>query len=247
MAIGSRAASEVTATQLTTDLAPARRGAIFSCLALMLVYPFFSLQMENAVGRLAPLIGELPARIASEGAIWAFGAVVVCIAVFGERRTLASIGFTGFSVWTVVWGMGAAVVLLALSGAASFLTYKFIRASNHTPAQIEALVRGSLAYALFLALRGGVVEEVLYRGLAIEQITALTGSRGAAALIATLIFVIAHLVHFDLVQLIPIVIASAGFAALYLWRRNIWINIVAHTLIDAIALGAVALHATSLY
>jgi membrane protease YdiL (CAAX protease family) len=34
---------------------------------------------------------------------------------------------------------------------------------------------------------------------------------------------------------------------LYLWRGNLWINIVAHVLIDAVALGVVAVHATSLY
>jgi membrane protease YdiL (CAAX protease family) len=109
------------------------------------------------------------------------------------------------------------------------------------------MIHGSLGYAFFLALRGGVVEEILYRGLAIEQLTVLTGRRWFAAVIATLFFIAIHMSRFDLVQLIPIATASTGFAVLYLWRRNLWINIVAHFLIDAVALGAVAMRATSLY
>lgn len=226
---------------------PARSWAIFICLSLMLIFPLISSHLEQAVGGLAPTIGEIPARVVSESAIWAFGGLVLGIALFGEGRTLASIGLSGPDLWTPLWGIGAAVVLLALGGVASLLTYKFGHAPNHTPAQIEALVRGSLVYALFLALRGGVIEEVLYRGLAIEQLAVLTGRRGIAAAIATLIFVAAHMIHFDVLQLIPIATVSAALAALYLWRRNLWINIIAHILIDAIALGAVALHATSLY
>jgi membrane protease YdiL (CAAX protease family) len=100
---------------------------------------------------------------------------------------------------------------------------------------------------MFLAVRGGVVEEILYRGLAIEQLAALTGRRLLAALIATSVFVAVHLVHFDLRQLIPIATVSFGLAGIYLWKHNLWINIIAHGLIDALALGAVAAHATSLY
>jgi membrane protease YdiL (CAAX protease family) len=233
--------------QLAMPVAPGNRRAIFACLALMLVFPFFSPYMEHAVGSIASVIGEIPARMVSEGVIWGYGALVLGIALFGEPRTLASIGLARPSLWVPLWAIGATIVLLALGGCASFVTYQVLQEPNHTPAQIEGLVRGSLVYALFLALRGGVIEEVLYRGLAIEQLTVLTGRRGLAAVIATLAFVAAHIAHFDLLQLIPIATVSAGFALLYIWRRDLWINIIAHTLIDGIALGAVALHATNLY
>jgi len=224
-----------------------RRGPIFLCLGLMLLFPLFSTTMEHAVGSLARIHGELPARAISEGAIWSYGAVVLAIALFGERRTLASIGLGRPGIWAPLWGIGAAIALLALGGVASFITYQVLHAPNHTPAQIEALVRGSLDYALLLAIRAGVIEEIFYRGLAIEQLTVLTGNRLLAAAVATLAFVAVHLVHFDLRQLIPIAMVSVGLATLYLWKRNLWINIIAHTLIDALALSIVAVHATKLY
>jgi membrane protease YdiL (CAAX protease family) len=213
----------------------------------MLVFPLFSSRAEAAVGWLAPQLGEIPARIVTEAAIWTFAVIVLCISLFGEPRTLASIGLRRPKLLTPLWGLLAAVGLLVLGGAASFVTYKVLHQPNNTPAQAEALVRGSFVYALCLAVRAGVIEEVFYRGLAIEQLGVLTGQRWLGAVIATSTFVLVHLVHFDVRQLIPIATVSTGLAVLYLWRRNLWINITAHALIDALALGAVALKATSLY
>jgi membrane protease YdiL (CAAX protease family) len=232
------------------DAAPAKRihrATIYVCLGLMLVFPLFSSAVELRVGSLAQSVGESCGRVLTEAAIWLFASLILVIAVVWEPRTLASIGLRRPTIWTPLFGVGAAVALIALGGVASFVTYNVLHAPNHTPAQIEQLVRGSFAYAMFLAVRGGVVEEVLYRGLAIEQLTVLTGQRSLAALIATLGFVAVHMVHFDLRQLVPIATVSFGLAGIYLWKRNLWINIFAHFLIDALALGAVAMHATSLY
>jgi membrane protease YdiL (CAAX protease family) len=227
--------------------APNRRAAIYLCLALILIFPFFASSAEHALGGLAQSIGEIPARFASEGAIWSFGFLVLGISLFGEPRTLASIGLGSFTLWTPLWGLGAAILMIVLGGLASFVTYNVLHATNHTPAQVEALVRGSLGFGLLLALRAGVIEEVLYRGLAIEQLTVLTGRRWLAALVATLAFIAVHAVHFDPRQLIPIATAAFALTGIYLWRRNLWINIIAHTLIDAVGFSAVALHATKLY
>lgn len=225
----------------------ARRGPILICLGLMLIFPVFAVRVQGATGGLAAQIGELSARILTESAIWMYAALVLGIALFVERRTLGSIGLRRPTLGTWIWGLGSALALLALSAAASFVTYRVLQQPNHAVAEIEALVRGSLVYALFLALRAGVIEEIFYRGLAIEQLTALTGNRVFAALAATLVFISIHSLRFDPRQLIPIATASFGFAGLYLWRRTLLVNIIAHFLIDAVALGAVAVRATSLY
>lgn len=226
---------------------PSRRMAIYPCLGLMLIFPLLASVAEHALDSLAQSIGEIPARFISEGAIWLFGVLILGIAVLGEPRTLASIGLRRPTRWTPLWGLGAAIVLLALGGLASFVTYNVLHAPNHTPAQIEALVRGSLGFGLLLALRAGVIEEVLYRGLAIEQLAVLTGRRWLAALVATLAFIGVHALHFDPRQLIPVATAAFTLSGIYLWRHNLWVNIIAHTLIDAVAFTVVAVHATNLY
>jgi membrane protease YdiL (CAAX protease family) len=211
------------------------------------VFPLFSVPVQGATATLAPRVGEIAARVLTEGAIWAYAALVVGIALLGERRSLASIGLRRPTFGTIGWGLGGALGLMLVAALASIVTYDVLHQPNRSPAAVEALVRGSLGYALCLAVRAGVIEEVFYRGLAIEQLSALTGRRWLAALLATLIFVASHALRFDARQIIPITVAACFLAALYLWRRNLWINIIAHTLIDAVALGAVALKATSLY
>jgi NADH:ubiquinone oxidoreductase subunit K len=51
----------------------------------------------------------------------------------------------------------------------------------------------------------------------------------------------------DAYQLIPVAAAAIGLTALCLWRRNLRTNIIAHVLIDAVALGVVALRLKDLY
>jgi membrane protease YdiL (CAAX protease family) len=231
----------------TNRTEPVRRRAIYACLGLMLIFPFFSVSVQGATADLAPRIGEMQARIVTETAIWLYAALVLGIALLGERRTLASIGLRRPTFGTLAWGLGGAVAILVLGALASFVTYNVLHQSNHTPEQIEALLRGSLVYALFLALRGGVIEELFYRGLAIEQLSALTGNRWLAAVSATIVFVLVHGLRFDLLQLIPIATASFGFMGLHLWRHNLLVNMIGHVTIDAVAFSAVALHATDLY
>lgn len=226
---------------------PSHRAWIIVCLAAMLVYPVFAATMEATTGGLAPRIGEVAARFATEGAVWLFAAVVVGVALFGEGRTPASIGLKRPTWLTPVWGVAAAVGLMVVVGLSSSLTYHLLHAPSQSAAKYEAMVRGSLVYALFIALRAGVVEEVLYRGLAIEQLTVLTGRRWLAGAIAAAIFILAHAVHVDAYQLIPVAAATAAMTGLYLWRRNLWINIIAHVLVDAVALGVVAMKITELY
>lgn len=214
---------------------------------MILVFPILSVPMQGVTTVLAQRIGEVSARVVTEGAIWFYAMLVVGISLFAERRTLASIGLRSPTFGTVLWGLGGAVALLAIGGLASFVTYTVLHHSNNSPAQIESLIHGSIVYALFLALRAGVIEELFYRGLAIEQLTSLIGSRWIAAASATLVFVLVHAFRFDPLQLIPIAATSLGFTGLYLWRRNLLVNMVAHFLIDATAFVIVAVRATSLY
>ena len=220
---------------------------LFVCLGLIAVFPIFSRSVQGSTALLAMRIGEITSRFVTEGAIWLYAALVLSIALFGERRSLASIGMRRPTFGTVGWGFGAAAALLAMGALASFITYNVLHQPNRSPADVEAVVHDSLVYALCLAVRGGVIEEIFYRGLAIEQLSALMGRRWFAALVATVFFIAVHALRFDARQLIPIATTSTGFAVLYLWRRNLWINIIAQFLIDAVALGAVAVRATSLY
>jgi len=61
------------------------------------------------------------------------------------------------------------------------------------------------------------------------------------------VFILVHMLHFDLAQLVPISMVSIILTGLYLWRRELMANIIAHTLLDGVGLVSVALqtHATA--
>ncbi|HEY5074997.1 MAG TPA: CPBP family intramembrane glutamic endopeptidase [Pyrinomonadaceae bacterium] len=223
-----------------------RRGPILICLGLIVVFPLFSVPMQASIHSLAPRIGEIAARVVAEGAIWLYGAIVLVIALRGEGRTLASIGLRKPTFGSLGFAIVGVVAMMGAGGVAAYVVYGLLHQARHMDAQAGALVNGSVFYALCLAVRAGVIEEIFFRGLAIEQLTVLTGSRWLSALLPTAYFVVIHALRFDWVQLVPIAAVSIVLAGLYLWRHDLWANILAHIAVDAVGLVAVAVQAHKL-
>jgi uncharacterized protein len=218
-----------------------RRGPILVCLALILVYPLVSVPVQASIHSLAPRIGEIDARVVTEGAIWLYAAIVLAIALFWEDRTLASIGLRKLTFASLGFAIAGAAAMVGAGALAAYLVYGLLHQPQHSDAQAAALVNGSVVYALCLAVRAGVIEEIFFRGLAIEQLTSLTGYRWLSAFLATAVFVVIHALHFDWIQLIPIAAVSIVLTGLYLWRRDLWANIIAHIIVDGAGLVALAL------
>jgi membrane protease YdiL (CAAX protease family) len=89
---------------------------------------------------------------------------------------------------------------------------------------------------LLLVLTAGVFEETLYRGYAVERLTMIWGSKWAAAAATVALFTLAHLPAVGAAHLLPVGIVSVFVTLLYLWRRDLILNMTAHATIDAIAL-----------
>jgi membrane protease YdiL (CAAX protease family) len=74
------------------------------------------------------------------------------------------------------------------------------------------------------------MEELLYRGYAIERLSMLTGTRWLAAAISIAAFGLAHIpawgTGFALAADLPFGIVMTLF---YLWRRDLLANILAHS------------------
>lgn len=83
---------------------------------------------------------------------------------------------------------------------------------------------------LFIGVTSGTVEELLYRGYAVERLAALTGRRTVGAGLATLGFALAHVpawgLSFALIGDLPFGILMTAF---YLWRRDLVANMLAHS------------------
>jgi len=90
-----------------------------------------------------------------------------------------------------------------------------------------------LGVSLLLYARAGIAEEVFYRGYAIERIEALTGSRAIAAAVPLVIFAGSHFSQGAAGIFITFVIGAIA-TAIYLWKRNLLILIIAHFMVDFI-------------
>jgi membrane protease YdiL (CAAX protease family) len=209
---------------------------------LIVLYPFIATAAEGASRTLSNSIGSVAARVATEAAVWLFGGVILAIALLWERRTFSSIGLRRPTWSSLGFGLAGALAMAGSIILGGVVVYTWLRQPEHEDAQLAAIIGGSAVYAVCLAVRGGVIEEILFRGLAIEQLTVLTGRRWLSALLATVVFVVGHALHFDWAQLVPVAAVSAVVVALYLWRKDLWANIIAHTIIDLIAVLAVAFH-----
>ncbi|MHB8530827.1 MAG: CPBP family glutamic-type intramembrane protease [Caulobacteraceae bacterium] len=179
-------------TATATPPSGSGRWPILLCLGLILAYSFYSVAVQRSAAQLAPTLGGTGARVITEGAIWLYASVVLAIALFWERQPPRGIGLRRFTLASLGFGIGGAVALFVAGQVGSFVVYTLLRQPAHSDPQVAAMVGGSVVYAIFLALRAGVIEEVLFRGLAIEQLTTLTGNRLLAAGIAVVVFIAVH-------------------------------------------------------
>ena len=205
------------------------------------------LSIATALGLLVALFGPFLAFVAARAVFgaayspsrvvcgmvfhWVNFAVLIAIVVSFERRPLASIGLLPLRWWTIPAGMLGGVAIALFSGT----LVSALRLSAETPSATYFM---SLPFWMRLALviTAGVFEETLYRGYAIERLTTLWGSKWAACLATVALFTLAHLPGADWSALLPIGIVALLVTLLYLWRRDLVLNIIAHATIDAMGL-----------
>jgi membrane protease YdiL (CAAX protease family) len=205
-----------------------RRVTILIGLTLALLVPLMSLIPGGKELMRVPGLGPSLGR---EAFLWALGAVVVLYVLIVERRPLSSIGWNRPSWRTLAYGALGAGAVFVFAGAVIIFGLPLL----HLQQNAEALKQmAALPYGLrfSIVLRAGIVEEILFRGYGIERLRELIGNKYVAGAITLAVFSLAHLSHWGLAQLV--VAGAAGFVltALYLWRRDLATNMVAHFLVD---------------
>jgi uncharacterized protein len=197
-------------------------------LFVALIVPFLTF----AAGRIVFGEEQSQARVVSGLVIhWINLAALIAIVVFGERRSLASIGLRPIRWWTIPAGLLAGVAITFLSGT-------LVTALRLSPDVQFVTYLQSLPFVtrLLLALTAGVFEETLYRGYALERLTMIWGNKWVAAVVTVALFTLAHLPVVGIAHLLPVGIVSVFVTLLYLWRRDLILNMAAHATIDAIGL-----------
>jgi uncharacterized protein len=212
------------APSASKHLSPATSVGLF----VALVVPF----LGYAVGRLIFGVAQSDARVVSGLVIhWVTLAGLIALIVFWERLPLTSIGLRPVRWWTIPAGLLAGVAITFLSGA--LVTALRFGSDAHYAAYLQSL---PFILRLALVVTAGVFEEVLYRGYAIERLTTIWHTQWAAAIVTVAFFILAHLPVIGFAYLPPVAVVSVFVTLLYLWKRDLILNMVAHASIDGIAL-----------
>jgi CAAX protease family protein len=164
---------------------------------------------------------------------WLIFATIVAWVVLLERRDLASIGVRPFRWWTVPLGLVAGTAILGASG----ILIGVLHLSSNTQFAGYLLSLPWPTRAM-LVITAGVWEETAYRGYALERLASILGSKWLAGGVTVLCFAFAHIPAVGLDHILPVLIVSIFVTLLYLWRRNLVLNMVAHATVDAISLLA---------
>ncbi len=206
-----------------------KRSTALVGLALALLMALFS------IGQLVAPGDSLGAMVVREAIWWGYTAVILLWLRFGERVPFNAIGIGRLTWKGLGFGVAAAVLLMLVE----VLHLTVIAPLFHLDTAQFEQNRGHLAglpvwFRLALVVRAAVFEEILYRGFLIEKVRQVTGSTPLAALVSIVTFTYAHLTGWGAVQLIPIFMAGTILALLYVWRRDLTSNMVAHFITDGV-------------
>jgi membrane protease YdiL (CAAX protease family) len=166
-----------------------------------------------------------------EAPFWILTAALLAYVVFVERRPLSSIGFHRPGAVDLVLGLVTGIAVALSMGVIMFFVLPLLHLKMNA-AEMGKLLHTPFWYRFFLVTRAAVSEEILFRGYPIERIGEMTGRRWLGGLLSLAAFVYAHLAGWGVAQLIPVAFAGALLTLLYLWRRNIWVNMLAHWIAD---------------
>ena len=168
-----------------------------------------------------------------EISMWLLLLFIILWIYFIEKKTINSIGWKGLTNKTIFVGLGIGLVLFIVFGISNVIIQSLGFELNKYLA--EMLSNQPKPILVIIALRAGVVEEVLYRGYAFERIYKLTKSKLLAGILPLIIFTLAHLA-WGAGHLIFVFFAGGLFTILYAVKRNLVLVIIAHFTVDIIAL-----------
>jgi membrane protease YdiL (CAAX protease family) len=175
----------------------------------------------------------LTAEVGRELVYWALTLVLIAYVLLVERRSISSIGLDPPKWKTIIFGALGAVVMV---GGMAFIYLVIFPALGLSPMEPGTAAMYALPFwfRVLIIVRAAVFEEMFFRGFMIERLTEIFGSRVGAAAVSLATFTFLHLGYWGWAHLMIAGFGGIVLTALYLWRRDLAANMIAHLLTDAI-------------
>lgn len=167
------------------------------------------------------------------------GGSILVLILRWERLPLTSIGLKSPSFGIVVWGLVVVGIQLYI---VTPLGVNLVNALNLPSLDTGVDKLGLLPkwYLLVLGTTSGCIEELLYRGYATERLGTLTGNLHLSALLTLAAFALSHLPFWGLGGVCFTLLGGSVFTGLYLWRRDLLTNMLAHAMVATIQLWVIS-------
>jgi len=165
--------------------------------------------------------------------LWWIAVVIVLLYVsLVERRPFSSLGIRRPTWRDILVAIAATAVSIVGVGLIVALFFPALHLQLNKDA-MQGILQTPFWYRLLLVTRAAVAEELLFRGYPISRLEELSRSRIFAAFLSWATFTYVHLSYWGAAQLI--IAGWGGFllTLLFLWRRNLWVNMIVHWLSDA--------------
>lgn len=178
------------------------------------------------------LFGEFPSlgiQVVLQLLYCGMAALLLWIVLRAERLPLKSIGIRKPTWLTVVSGIG---LLLVGTFVVAPLTVPLQEAlgTDGVQAGLDQIAFMPLWFRIVVGFTGGIIEELFYRGYAIERLAVITGRAWIGGLVSAVIFGLSHIpewgLGFALAADLPFGVLMTAF---YLWRRDLLANMLAHS------------------
>ena len=167
--------------------------------------------------------------VLKESLIWVSALALIVIIRRGEHLSLRSIGLGTARWWkSILWGFIIAIVSAVVVGALAHVT-----SYGHGPGS-AAFEKLPLWLITAIVFRAGVVEELFYRGYAIERLQMMGLGRFWAVTIPLVIFSLGHWSG-GAANILIALAAGIILTGFYLWRRDLVANMIGHGLVDFVA------------
>lgn len=184
---------------------------------------------------LKPRLSASNFLVIGEAVFWSCTAIVIVTTLARDRW--GALGFRRLSWTNMAISLLAAILLIGLTGLLLALAGQFAPGPIGNANRLKELAALPIAGRVLLLLRAGITEELIFRAHPIERWFSARGNGWYGAVIGLVIFSILHLPGWGVEHTLVVVLPIGGLLTiLYMWRRDVVLNMVTHILIDAVPL-----------
>jgi uncharacterized protein len=213
---------------LTPEQPSVRRKVSSATWAGLAISLFAMVAIRQVLVFFAPEI-TFGSAVLKEALIWVSAVTLLVIIRRGEHLPMRSIGLGTARWWkSILWGF-----VLAVGSAVTVGVLAYVTGYGHGPGS-AAFEKLPLWLITLIVFRAGVVEELFYRGYAIERLRLSGLGRFWSVTIPLVIFSLGHWSG-GAANILIAFAAGLILTGFYLWRRDLVANMIGHGLVDFVA------------